>query len=90
MKKFHISLLIFPLLFLTGLSLLLYPLLSNEWNNYRQSCLISTYDSVISEKTEAQSISLSVFFSCLLFVFSCFFEFFIVQVEEHDTKSGDK
>ncbi len=57
MKKFHISLLIFPLLFLTGLSLLLYPLLSNEWNNYRQSRLISTYDSVISEKTEAGEIN---------------------------------
>lgn len=57
MKKFPISLLIFPLLFLTGLSLLLYPLISNEWNNYRQSRLISTYDSVISDKVAAGEIN---------------------------------
>lgn len=42
---------IFPLLFLAGLSLLLYPLVSNEWNNYRQSKLISTYEQVISEQS---------------------------------------
>lgn len=57
MKKSHISIFVFPLLFLTGLSLLLYPLISNEWNNYRQSRLISTYDSVISEKVEAGEIN---------------------------------
>lgn len=57
MKKFHVSILIFPLLFLAGLSLLLYPFIANEWNNYRQSRLISTYDSVISEKVEAGEIN---------------------------------
>lgn len=40
------------LLFLAGLSLLLYPLISNEWNTYRQSKLISTYEQVIEEKQE--------------------------------------
>ena len=40
------------LLFLAGLSLLLYPFISNEWNTYRQSKLISTYEQVIEEKQE--------------------------------------
>lgn len=48
--------LIFPLLFLAGLSLLLYPLVSNEWNNYRQSRLISTYEEVVSSQSEAGNI----------------------------------
>lgn len=40
------------LLFLAGLSLLLYPLISNEWNTYRQTKLISTYEQVIEEKED--------------------------------------
>ena len=40
------------LLFLAGLSLLLYPFISNEWNTYRQSKLISTYEQVIEEQKE--------------------------------------
>ena len=40
------------LLFLAGLSLLLYPFISNEWNTYRQSRLITTYEQVIEEKQE--------------------------------------
>ena len=39
-------------LFLAGLSLLLYPFISNEWNTYRQSRLISTYEQIIEEKGE--------------------------------------
>ena len=39
-------------LFLAGLSLLLYPFISNEWNTYRQTQLISTYEQVIEEKHE--------------------------------------
>lgn len=42
---------IFALLFLAGLSLLLYPLISNEWNNYRQDQLISTYEQVVTEQS---------------------------------------
>nr|WP_297864091.1 class C sortase [uncultured Acetatifactor sp.] len=49
--KNKLSKLIFAILFLAGLSLLLYPLVSNEWNNYRQSQLISTYEEVIAEQT---------------------------------------
>ena len=40
------------LLFLAGLSLLLYPFIANEWNTYRQSKLITTYEQVIEEKQE--------------------------------------
>ena len=45
---------IFPviLLFIAGLALLLYPYISNEWNNYRQSQLISNYESVVAEKED--------------------------------------
>ena len=44
------------IMFLAGLSLLLYPLVSNEWNSYRQERLISNYDSSIAEKEEAGEI----------------------------------
>lgn len=37
------------LLFLAGFSLLLYPLIANEWNNYRQKRLISDYDQTVAE-----------------------------------------
>ena len=46
MKK-KATFLIFPILFLAGLSLLLYPFVSNQWNNYRQSRLISDRKSVV-------------------------------------------
>lgn len=49
MKK-KATLLIFPILFLTGLSLLLYPLVSNQWNNYRQRRLISSYDEAVARQ----------------------------------------
>lgn len=44
------------ILFLSGLSLLLYPFISNQWNTYRQNRLISNYDKMIEEKTEADEI----------------------------------
>lgn len=49
MKK-KTSTIIFAILFLAGLSLLLYPFVSNQWNNYRQKQLISTYDEVVADK----------------------------------------
>ncbi len=55
MKKKAITL-IFPILFLSGLSLLLYPFVSNEWNTYRQNRLISTYDSAVAEQEAAGAI----------------------------------
>ncbi|MEZ3487408.1 MAG: class C sortase [Lachnospiraceae bacterium] len=48
------------ILFLAGLSLLLYPLVSNEWNNYRQKKLISNYDEAVSQKEAAGSIDYKV------------------------------
>lgn len=37
------------LLFIAGLSLLLYPFVANQWNSYRQSKLINSYDSQIAQ-----------------------------------------
>lgn len=47
---------IIVLIFLAGLSLLLYPFIANQWNNYRQSRLISSYDETVSELEEEGSI----------------------------------
>jgi len=55
MKK-RITKIMIGIMFLAGLSLLLYPLISNEWNSYRQERLISSYDSSIAEKEEAGEI----------------------------------
>ena len=55
MKKI-ISKIMICIMFLAGLSLLLYPLVSNEWNTYRQEQLISSYDSQVAEKAEAGEI----------------------------------
>ena len=48
MKK-KSSTIAFVIIFLAGLSLLLYPFVANEWNNYRQKRLISSYESKVSE-----------------------------------------
>lgn len=50
--KRKISTFLFGLLFLVGFGILAYPTISNQWNTYRQSRLISNYDSVVSEMTE--------------------------------------
>lgn len=44
------------IIFLAGLSLLLYPFIANEWNTYRQERLISSYETVIADKEEAGEI----------------------------------
>ena len=44
------------IIFLAGLSLLLYPFVANQWNNYRQKQLISGYEQVVSEKEAAEGI----------------------------------
>ncbi len=51
MKK-NIKFIAIGLLMLTGLSLLLYPLVSNTWNNYRQTQLISSYEEAIVAANE--------------------------------------
>ena len=55
MKKIIYRILV-AVIFLAGLSLLLYPFVANEWNTYRQEQLISSYDEVVSEKTAAGAI----------------------------------
>ena len=47
MKK-KSSKIVIILIFLAGLSLLLYPLVANQWNTYRQSQLISNYESSVN------------------------------------------
>ena len=46
------SMIVISLIFLAGLSLLLYPFVSNAWNTYRQEKLIKSYEEVIAEKEE--------------------------------------
>ena len=55
MKK-KSSKIVIILIFLAGLSLLLYPLVANQWNNHKQKQLISNYESVISDKEAAGNI----------------------------------
>lgn len=55
MKKVTYRILV-AVIFLAGLSLLLYPFVANQWNTYRQERLISSYDEAVSEKTAAGSI----------------------------------
>lgn len=55
MKKKIITITI-CIMFLAGLSLLLYPFISNQWNTYRQERLISSYDKQVAEKEAAGEI----------------------------------
>ncbi len=52
-KKKYIAL---GLLFLIGLSILLYPLISDKWNRYRDSELINQYDTAVADDTVSKSI----------------------------------
>ena len=56
MKK-KISIVLAGILFLAGLSLLLYPLVANQWNNYRQSKLISEYETVVKDESRKGTIN---------------------------------
>ncbi|MCC8126082.1 MAG: class C sortase [Clostridiales bacterium] len=51
MKK-HISTVLLVLVFLVGVSLLVYPTFSDWWNNRGLKRLLASYDSVVSEMTE--------------------------------------
>ena len=48
--------LVIGIIFLAGLSFLLYPFVANQWNNYRQKQLISGYEQVVSDKEAAEGI----------------------------------
>lgn len=52
MKKKQ-SMIFVIIIFLAGLSLLLYPLVANEWNNYRQKRLISNYEEAVTQAGES-------------------------------------
>ena len=56
MKK-KLSMILAGILFLAGLSLLLYPLVANQWNNYRQSKLISEYETVVKDESRKGTIN---------------------------------
>lgn len=49
--KRKISGILFGLLFLVGFGILAYPTISDQWNTYRQSRLISSYESAVEEMT---------------------------------------
>lgn len=49
MKK-KLNIIVIAVLFLAGLSVLLYPFIANQWNSYRQSKLMSNYQEGVAEK----------------------------------------
>lgn len=55
--KSKLNKLIIGMIFLAGLSLLLYPFVANKWNNYRQKKLITNYETAIAEKDSAGQIN---------------------------------
>lgn len=50
-KKGKLAPILFGLLFLIGFGILAYPTISNQWNTYRQSQLISSYNNKVEEMT---------------------------------------
>lgn len=50
--KRKISSIIFGLLFLVGFGILAYPTVADQWNTYRQSQLISHYETAVGEMTK--------------------------------------
>ncbi|MCI8506240.1 MAG: class C sortase [Lachnospiraceae bacterium] len=55
MKK-HLGKLLIILLFLAGFSLLLYPFVANQWNNYRQRRLMGSFDEAVAQREAAGEI----------------------------------
>ena len=54
--KRTVSGILFGLMFLVGFGVLVYPTVSNQWNTYRQSKLITSYEEVV-EEMEAEDFS---------------------------------
>ena len=52
MKK-KLSNIVIILIFVAGLSLLVYPFVANKWNSYRQHRLISNYEKIVSQKSDS-------------------------------------
>lgn len=55
MKKKYLNIII-AVIFIMGLSLLLYPTVANQWNTYRQSKLVSAYEDQIRDLEDANAI----------------------------------
>ena len=55
MRK-KVNIIVIAVLFLAGLSVLLYPFVANQWNTYRQSRLMSSYEEGVAEKEAAGQI----------------------------------
>lgn len=54
--KRKLSMVFIVILIIAGLSLLLYPFVANEWNTYRQSQLITTYDQTVKKLEKEEGI----------------------------------
>lgn len=52
MKK-KLSNIVIILIFVAGLSLLVYPFVANKWNSYRKDRLISNYEKIVSQKSDS-------------------------------------
>lgn len=52
--KKNLSTIVLVMMFVVGLSLLLYPTFSEWWNSYHQSRAIHQYDEIVSETTESK------------------------------------
>ena len=50
--KRKVKKILFGVIFLIGFAVLVYPTVSNQWNTYRQSKLITNYQEVVSEMKE--------------------------------------
>ena len=48
---------IFGVIFIAGLSLLLYPFVADKWNTHRQNQLMTTYEEILDEQVALGSIS---------------------------------
>lgn len=59
MKK-RITTILVCAMFAAGLSLLLYPFVANQWNNYRQSQLITTYEEAVSQMEESGRVDYEI------------------------------
>ena len=71
MKK-KVSKFFIVIIFLAGLSLLLYPFVANQWNNHRQKQLISSYEDNLTQLTEAGDIDYAKELkNCLLYTSRC-------------------
>lgn len=85
MKK-KVSIVLAGILFLAGLSLLLYPLVANQWNNYRQSRLISEYESVVKDESKKGTINYEKEWERAMRITSLFFQAsfpILLQSQQH-------